>query len=42
MFQTVDKAIGSVSKCMGRAQRGDGSPLSAFNLCLFRSIFEYS
>ena len=30
-LQTVDKANGSVSKCKGRAQRGDGSPLSAFN-----------
>ena len=41
-IQTVDKAIGGVKKRMGRVQRGDGSPLSAFNPCLFRSIFEYS
>ena len=41
-IQPADKAIGSVSNCMGRVQRGDGSPLSAFNPCLFGSILKYS
>ena len=41
-LQTVLKAVGNVENCMGRVQRGDGSPLSVFNPSLFRSVFEYS
>mgnify|MGYP004642184105 CR=1 FL=1 len=40
--ESVDKAVGNVWNCMRRVQRGDGSPLSAFNPSLFRSVFEYS